>query len=128
MAIEPATVMAATTISSISMRNRGDPTNRGGRELFCACAIAATTASGRGERVVEDARATAAHPLGPAVEVLLRRRVGVPAVDEHELQRVSPRPRDECGLADDGDDVVVEARRVEGVAQRWQRVEESGHR
>ena len=66
------------------------------------------------------------HPLGPAVEVPLRRLLGVAAVDEQELQRSSPRPRDERGLADDGDDVVVEPRGVERVPQRRQRVEQSG--
>ena len=47
---------------------------------------------GVGEHVVDDERATDRHPLGPAVEVLLRRLVGVATVDEQELQRSSPRP------------------------------------
>ncbi len=68
------------------------------------------------------------HPLGPAVEVLLRGGVGVAAVDEQEPQRSSPGAGDHCGLADHGDDVVVQLGGVQGVPQRRQRVEQSGHR
>ena len=84
--------------------------------------------SGLGNTSWMTSRTTDGHPRRPAVEVALRRRLGVSAVDEQELQRSSPRPRDDHRLADHGHDVVVQARRVEGVPKRRQRVEQAGDR
>ena len=46
-----------------------------------------------GEHVVDDQRAAHRDPFGPAVEVLLRRGFGMPAINEQQLQRHSPPPR-----------------------------------
>ena len=67
-------------------------------------------------------------PSGPAVEVALRRLLGVAAVNEQQPQRHSPTAGDDGRLPDDRYHMVVQSRGVERVPQRRQRVEQSGDR
>jgi hypothetical protein len=77
---------------------------------------------------VNDQRAADLDPFRPAVEVPLCRLLGVTTVNEQQPQWHSPAPRHHRRLADNRDDVVVQAGGVERVSQRRQGVEPAGGR